>query len=91
MSKDGSESYLDSLVIYIVILVIIKMGVERQAAKVNWLTSMAMIVMAGTVFRMGKWMGKINKVKISELQERAGLILKGKPQQLTIVPKPASR
>lgn len=38
------------------------MGVERQGAKVNWLSSFAMIVMAGTFYRMRGVFRKISKV-----------------------------
>jgi len=66
------------------------MGVERQGAKVNWLSSIAMVVAAGTAFRMRNTFRKIGNIKVSELKERAGLLYRGPPQQPSIVPKPVN-
>lgn len=66
------------------------MGVERQGAKVNWLSSIAMIVMAGTAFRMRNMFKKIGNVKVNDVKEKIGLMYRGPPQQKSIVPKPVS-
>ncbi len=50
------------------------MGVERQSAKVNWITSFAMIVAAGTLFRAKRMMKHISNTQIRDLLIRFGLI-----------------
>ena len=54
------------------------MGVERQTAKVNWITSLAMIVMAGTFYRLRGVAKKLSVVQVRDLMVRAGMLLKGK-------------
>ena len=65
------------------------MGVERQAAKINWITSLAMIVTAGTVFRVTGLFSKFKKISVKEMKERAGLMYGAKVQK-GIVPLPVS-
>ena len=66
------------------------MGVERQAAKINWLTSLAMIVTAGTLFRFSRLFSKFKKVTVKEMKEKAGLMYGAKVQR-GIVPRPVSQ
>jgi hypothetical protein len=66
------------------------MGVERQAAKINWITSLAMIVAGGTLFRLRNVARQLSKLHVRELRERAGQIYAGKPRQPCIVPPPPS-
>jgi hypothetical protein len=40
------------------------MGVERQGAKLNWITSFAMIILAGTIYRFKNINKKISKVQM---------------------------
>ena len=53
------------------------MGVERQGAKINWFTSLALVVMAGTFYRLRNIFGKVSKIQIKELRAKAGLIYEG--------------
>ena len=66
------------------------MGVERQGARINWLSSIAMIVMAGTAYRMRNVFKKIGNITVRDMKEKAGLMYRVTPQQLSIVPKPVS-
>lgn len=61
------------------------MGVERQAAKVNWITSMAMIVTAGTLFRLRRLTKSLTSVKAKELLVKLGMVQETKPRFPTIV------
>lgn len=48
------------------------MGVERQGAKVNWLTSLAMIVMAGTFYRIRNITKSFTALKLKEILIKVG-------------------
>lgn len=47
---------------------------ERQTAKMNWLASMGMIVMAGTLYRMRSLTKSLNSRQIKEILEKYGLM-----------------
>lgn len=53
------------------------MGVERQTAKMNWLASMGMIVMAGTLYRMRNLTKSLNSRQIKDILEKYGLMSGG--------------
>jgi hypothetical protein len=61
-----------------VIRFIIWMGVERQTAKVNWITSLGMIVMAGTFYRLRGVLKRLQGVQVRDLLVRSGMLWKGK-------------
>ena len=63
--------------VYILVLGDKYMGVERQGAKINWFTSLALVVMAGTFYRLRNIFGKVSKIQIKELRAKAGLIYEG--------------
>jgi hypothetical protein len=63
------------------------MGVERQTAKVNWLTSLGMIVLAGTFYRARKLTTNLSGIQIKALLIRYGLMGEP-PAHKTIVGKP---
>lgn len=42
------------------------MGVERQAAKINWLTSLGMIVAAGTFYRVRNMSKSLSSIQIKD-------------------------
>jgi hypothetical protein len=50
------------------------MGVERQTAKLNWLTSLGMIVMAGTLYRVRKVTKHLSSSRVKDLMIRYGFI-----------------
>lgn len=62
------------------------MGVERQGAKVNWITSFALIVMAGTFYRMRNFLQNMSKYQIKDLREKAGQIYHAHQQVPSILP-----
>jgi hypothetical protein len=66
------------------------MGVERQTAKVNWLTSLAMIVTAGTFYRSRKLLKEISATQISDLLVRYGLMNETK-HSMNIIGKPVKK
>lgn len=63
------------------------MGVERQTAKVNWLTSLGMIVLAGTFYRARKLTKNLSGIQIKEILIRHGL-MGGPPAHKIIVGRP---
>lgn len=50
------------------------MGVERQTAKVNWITSLAMIVAAGTFYRARKMTKHLSSLQIKEFMIKYGFM-----------------
>jgi hypothetical protein len=50
------------------------MGVERQAAKVNWLTSLGMIVAAGTFYRVRKINKSLSSIQIKDFLVKYGFM-----------------
>lgn len=48
------------------------MGVERQTAKMNWISSFGMIVAAGTLFRIKRIMKSVSKTQVKDIMERYG-------------------
>lgn len=59
-------------------LYLVKMGVERQTAKINWITSLAMIVMAGTFYRLRNVIKNISKWTVKDIRTMAGQIYQPK-------------
>lgn len=54
------------------------MGVERQTAKINWITSLTMVVMAGTFYRLRNVMKKLTQMQVKDLREMTGHIYQSK-------------
>ena len=52
------------------------MGVERQTAKMNWISSFGMIVLAGTLFRINKLKANVSKTQVKDMLVKYGLINK---------------
>ena len=77
------------MIVYYIFCLVLEMGVERQAAKINWITSLAMIVTAGTLFRMTGLFSKFKNISVKEMKEKAGLMY-GAQVQRGIVPRPVS-
>jgi hypothetical protein len=50
------------------------MGVERQTAKLNWLTSFGMIVMAGTLYRVRKVTKHMSSSRVKDLMIKYGFV-----------------
>jgi hypothetical protein len=62
------------------------MGVERQTAKVNWITSLAMVVMAGTFYRFRNLLRIASKWQVKDLREKAGHLYERKQDLPSILP-----
>lgn len=54
------------------------MGVERQNAKINWITSLTMVVIAGTFYRLRNVMKKLTQMQVKDLREMTGHIYQPK-------------
>jgi hypothetical protein len=50
------------------------MGVERQTAKVNWLSSLAMIVTAGTLYRVRNLTKSLSATQIKDILAKYGFM-----------------
>jgi hypothetical protein len=59
------------------------MGVERQTAKVNWLTSIGMVVAAGTFYRARKMMKNVSAIQIKDFMIKHGFM--GEPPAHKII------
>lgn len=59
------------------------MGVERQTARVNWLTSLGMIVAAGTFYRARKLMKNLSAIQIKDFLVKYGFM--GEPPAHNII------
>lgn len=66
--------------------ILIRMGVERQTAKINWMSSVAMVVIAGTFYRLRNSMKTISKWTVKDLRARAGQLYQRKHELQTILP-----
>jgi hypothetical protein len=62
------------------------MGVERQTAKVNWLTSLGMIVAAGTFYQARKLSKNLSALQIKDFLIKYGF-MNAPPSHKIIVPK----
>lgn len=64
------------------------MGVERQGAKINWLTSLALVVAAGTFYRLRNLTQLLSRTQVKDLMIKLGLLHPPRLHQTAILPRP---